>query len=105
MLRIFNLIANVRSRQKMSYPKPDIVGVWLFKWIVGPLLVFGLVALFVSLEVMTRRCQRMAEERGYLESTYFPSNRAGFGEQCVCRRKQNPDGTIDEKAELVINLD
>jgi len=89
----------------MSYPKPDIVGVWLLKWIVGPLFAVGLIAWLINLEVMKHKCRRMAEERGYIEATYIPPNRAGFGEQCICRKKRNPDGTIDERAKLVIDLD
>ncbi|MBM4148260.1 MAG: hypothetical protein FJ224_04375 [Lentisphaerae bacterium] len=89
----------------MSYPKPDIVGVWLFKWVVGPLLALGLIVWLVNLEVMKYKCRKMAEDRGYIEATYIPPNGAGFGEQCICWKKRNPDGTIDEKAKIVINLD
>ena len=89
----------------MSYPEPDIIGVWLVKWILGPLLAIGLIAAFVHYEVMKNKGQRMAEERGYMESTYIPSGRAGFGEQYIFRKKRNPDGTIDENAKLVISLD
>jgi hypothetical protein len=89
----------------MSYAEPDIVGVWLLKWVIGPLLAIGLIAWLINLEVMKHKCRKMAEERGYIEVTYIPPNRAGFGEQCICRKKQNPDGTIDDKAKLVIDLD
>ncbi|MFA7232339.1 MAG: hypothetical protein WC071_13790, partial [Victivallaceae bacterium] len=47
--------------------------------------------------VMTYKRQRMAEKRGYIESTYIPPNRAGFGEKCICRKKLNPDGTITKQ--------
>ena len=89
----------------MSYPQPDIVGVWLLKWIFGPLLAIGLLAWLVHFEVMKHKGRTLCGERGFIESTYIPPNRAGFGEQYIFRKKQNPDGTVDEKAKLVINLD
>jgi hypothetical protein len=89
----------------MSYPKPDPVGVWLVKWIVAPLIAIGLIGWIIHLEVMKHRCRKMAEGLGYIESTYIPASRWGFGEECLCRKKRNPGGTIDENAKLAINLD
>jgi len=89
----------------MAYPSPDPIGLWLFKWIVGPLIAVALIGWVIHFEVMKHKCRAMAEDRGYLEATYIPPNRAGFGEQCICRRRRNADGTVDEKAKLVINLD
>ena len=87
------------------HPDKDPIGVWLFKWLFLPLITIGSVVWLVHFEVMKQRCQRMAEERGYIEATYSPPNSAGFGAQCICRKKRNPDGRIDETAKLVIDLD
>ena len=89
----------------MSFPRMDPIGLWLVKWVVGPLLFIGMAAWFIRLHQMGRQCQAMAEERGYIEGRYSPPNRAGFGEECVCRKKLNPDGTTNEAARLVIDLD
>jgi hypothetical protein len=89
----------------MSYPQPDIIGVWLLKWVVAPVLVIGVVGWLIQFEVMKYKCRKIAEERGYIESTYIPPDRLGFGERCICRRKLNPDGSVDETAKLRINLD
>ena len=89
----------------MSYLRADPIGLWLLKWIFGPLVAIGLIVWVVNFKVMQHKGQEMCVERGYLESTYIPPNRAGFGEQYIFRKKRNPDGTIDEKAKLVIELD
>ena len=71
----------------------------------GPLAALALLAWFINFEYMKYKCRMMARERGYLEATYYPPNRAGISEQCVCRKKLNADGTLDELARLVIDLD
>jgi hypothetical protein len=74
------------------------------KWVIVPFAVLYLIWTFASIEFMKYTCQRMAEELGYIESTYIPT-RSGTGEECICKMKRNPDGTIDENARLVIDLD
>ena len=77
----------------------------MIKWVFGPLIVIIGIALMANYEVMKHRGRKMCAEHGYLESTYIPANRAGFGEKYVFRKKRNPDGSVDEKAKLVIALD
>lgn len=77
----------------------------MLKWIFGPIIVIGLIAWFIHFEVMKHRGRELCAELGYIECTYIPPNRAGLGEEYIFRKKLNPDGTIDEKAKLVINLD
>jgi hypothetical protein len=92
----------------MSSSNPGPLDMWLLKWIVSPIIAILLIRIiwcFSDFKVMEYKCQRMAEERGYIEATYIPPNRLGFGEECICKMKRNPDGTIDENARLVINLD
>ena len=87
----------------MSIPRTDPFGLWLAKWIVTPLLVVGLTVWVVQFELMKRKCRRMAEEHGYLEGTYYSSYK-GSEEQCICRKRRNPDGTVDVHAEIVIRM-
>lgn len=88
----------------ISDVEPDIIGVWVVKWFAGPLLALAVIAYCIHYGMMQYRCQRLAEERGYLESTYVP-NRPGSGAHCKCQMKQNPEGTIDETATVNISLD
>jgi hypothetical protein len=53
---------------------------------------------------MKYECRKMAKERGYLEGIYIPPNRRGVGEECICMKKRNADGTVDEHAQLAIDL-
>ena len=89
----------------MSTVTVDPIGLWLFKWVYVPLVALLVLAWTIDLEVMKRRCNKMAKERGYLEATYIPASRAGIGAQCICRKRLKPDGSCDETARLVIDLD
>jgi hypothetical protein len=88
----------------MSSSSPGRLEWWLMKWVIAPLALLYLTWTLVSLEFMKYKCQRIAEELGYIESSYIPT-RSRTGEECICKMKRNPDGTIDENAKLVINLD
>jgi hypothetical protein len=74
------------------------------KWVIAPFALLYLIWTLVSIEFMKYKCQRIAEELGYIESSYIPT-RSRTGEECICKMKRNPDGTIDENAMLVIDLD
>ena len=89
----------------MSRPVTDPLGVWVLKWVVGPILLVAVVMLAVDLGSAMRECRKMADERGYIEAEYVPANSAGIGAKCICRGKRNEDGTVDETAKLVIELD
>ncbi len=88
----------------MNSSTPSPLDMWLLRWVIAPFAVLYLIWTLVSNEFMKYRCQRIAEELGYIESTYFPT-RDGTGESCICKMKRNPDGSIDENARLVIDLD
>ncbi len=89
----------------MSYPQPDVVGVWVLKWIVAPLLAVGLTVWLIHFEIMKQKGRKLCAEHGYLESEYMLPNRAGFGEKYIFRKQINPDGTTNMNAKLVIKLD
>jgi len=78
---------------------------WLFKWIIVPITIIGLTVFFISLEHTKHHGQTLCKEYGYIEYTYIPPDRMGLGEKYIFRKKLNPDGTIDETAKLIINLD
>jgi len=85
--------------------KFDPIGLWLFKWIIGPLVVLGITAVVIDIGTMQYKGRVLCKEYGYIESTYIPPNRVGDGEKYIFRKKYNPDGTIDEAAKLVIDLE
>lgn len=79
---------------------------WLLKWVVGPIVAMFVIWTVVRMEIMKYKCQQIAEELGYIESTFVPRGwRSVMPEECICQKKLNPDGTIDENATQVINLD
>ena len=88
----------------MSSSNPGPLEWWLMKWVIVPFALFYLIWTLVSIEFMKYKCQRIAEELRYIESSYIPT-RSRTGEECICKMKPNPDGTIDENAMLVIDLD
>jgi len=89
----------------MSYPRPDPAGVWVLKWVFIPIMVIGLMVWLVHFEIMKYKGRELCAERGFIESTYVPPNRYGSGEMYILRKKRNPDGTVDDKAILFVNLD
>ena len=83
----------------------DPIGLWLLKWIMIPLLILWFSITLVDLEIMKYKGKKLCEEYGYIESSYIPPNRVGYGEKYIFRKKVNPDGSIDETAKRTINLD
>jgi hypothetical protein len=73
--------------------------IWILRWVVCPFLVLFFTWMFGSYQVERYRCHQIAKELGYLESTYIPRR-----EECVCRMKRNPDGSINVTAERVVDL-
>ncbi|MEI7947173.1 MAG: hypothetical protein WCJ02_10765 [bacterium] len=88
----------------MSSSNPGPLEWWLLKWVIAPVALLYLTWTLASIEFMKYKCQQIAEELGYIESSYIPT-RSRTGEECICKMKRNPDGTIDENAMLVIDLD
>ena len=82
----------------------DRITPWIVYWIALPLIALTLVAAVVSLAWNSWRCERLAVDRGCVTGTYFPPNRSGAGEACICKGKRNPDGTVDPSVQLVIEL-
>jgi hypothetical protein len=82
----------------------DRITPWIVYWIVLPVIALALVGAVVSLTWSSWRCQHLAADRGYMTGTYFPPNRSGAGEACICKGKRNPDGTVDPSVLLVIEL-
>lgn len=85
-------------------PNPDSIGVWLAKWVVVPLLALLIPILLVRVEIGKYKCRKLAAAHGYMESMYVPSRFYDPGDQCFCRKKRRADGSIDETAEMVINI-
>ena len=83
----------------------DPIGLWLFKWVVLPLLILWFCVVLIDLEVMKYKGRKMCKEHGYIEFKYIPPNRIGYGEKYIFTHKINSDGSIDESARLEINLD
>jgi len=80
----------------------DRVTPWIVYWIVIPMIALAVVGGVVCLTWNSWRCSRLATRQGYVTGTYLPPDRFGVGEACVCKRKRNPDGTIDASARLVL---
>lgn len=92
----------------MSYPKADPIGLRVLKWLVVLILAVAFLGFFIRFgfwgSTMMSRCQEMARDRGYLEATYVPG-RSGSDDRCICSRKRNPDGTIDENDSISIPME
>lgn len=88
----------------MSSPIADPIGVWMLKWIMAPLGLILLTWFGIRSELRNHKCQRLATEHGFLESSYVPG-RLEVPDQCHCRKKLSADGTIDDRARLDINME
>lgn len=75
----------------------------IVKWIVLPIIVAILISMVFDLQFNQWKCSREAKRQGYLESEYFPAYRFSPA-SCVCRKKIRPDGTVDDFAKIVIDL-
>lgn len=85
-------------------PNPDdSVTPWIVKWLVFPLLAGFLLLMAFDLQINQWKCSREAKKQGYLEGEYFPAYRFTPA-SCVCRKQVRPDGTIDDFAKMVIDL-
>lgn len=94
-------LANGQERYWKTHP----LNFWLLKWVVFPAIALLLLWRFGWYFYNVERCRRLAAEQGYVEFYYIPRTRFDpQGSECRCSKKQNPDGTIDEKAELRIPL-
>jgi len=81
------------------------LNIWLIKWILFPAITLFLFWQVGSYFYNVQRCRWLAAEHGYLESLYLPRRRFDpRASECQCRKKTNPDGTIDETAELIIPM-
>ncbi len=94
------------KRMPPEIPNPDDpVTPWLLKWIFLPLFGGALLIVFGGVQINQWKCNREAKRQGYLQGNYFPPNRVGIGEACICEKKLRPDGTVDSSARLVIDLE
>ncbi len=94
----------VAGGQKLHWTTNPL-NIWLIKWVIFPAIVLLLLWRFGSYFDNVERCRRLAAEQGYVESLYVPRTRFDpQGSECRCSRKQNPDGTVDEQAILVIPM-
>ena len=85
-------------------PNPnDPVTPWIVKWLVFPLLAVFLLLMVFDLQINQWKCGREAKRQGYLEGEYYPAYRFTPA-SCVCRKKVLPDGTVDDRAKMVIDL-
>lgn len=89
----------------MTIESPSDIEIWILRKIVFPLLIILLVYFFYGFFRKSQHCKELCEQKGYLKSEYFPSNRAGIGAYCLCTEKITPDGKVDKKAKLIIDLD
>jgi hypothetical protein len=62
--------------------------------------------LFMCLEVQVNqwKCSREAKRQGYLEGNFIPHYRFSPA-ACICEKQIKPDGTIDNSARKVIDLE
>lgn len=75
----------------------------IVKWIVFPIFAAFLISMAFDLQINQWKCSREAKRQGYLESEYYPAYRFTPA-NCVCRKKIRPDGSVDNYAKLVIDL-
>jgi hypothetical protein len=82
----------------------DPVTPWIVKWIVFPMLAGTLLSMAFGLQINQWKCSsREAKRQGYLEGEYYPAYRFTPA-SCVCRKKVLPDGTVDDHAKMIIDL-
>jgi hypothetical protein len=82
----------------------DPVTPWIFKWIVLPIMAAIFLMMILEVQIGEWKCDREAKRQGYLEGNYFPAYKFTPA-SCVCRKKVLPDGTVDENAKMVIDLE
>lgn len=77
----------------------------LLKWVVLPLVALSAISLAIEDYTNGRACQRLAEERGFLEGKYLYPLKSGLGPgSCICTQKVLPGGRVDSGRRLVIEM-
>jgi hypothetical protein len=89
----------------MKYPRPDILGFWVAKWIVLPVAILWIAGMGIHAGFKSWKCRTLCREQGYVGSQWIAADRFGAGEKCICRGKIAPDGTTNTDETLVIDLD
>lgn len=91
------------------YPDPikpdDVVTPWFLKWIFLPFIAGFLLLSIAQDQIKSWKCSREAKRQGYLRGQLIPGGRFGNGRACVCEDKLLPNGEVDTKAKLTIDLE
>jgi len=82
----------------------DPVTPWFLKWVSLPLFEGAILLALCNVQINQWKCSREAKRQGYLEGNYVPSNK-GTPAACICEKQRKSDGTIDNSARLVIDLE
>jgi len=61
------------------------VDVWLFKWVLLPALLFGVLFMVINYFVYSVKCRDLCRSHGYSDGVYIPPYRFNE-EKCLCRQ-------------------
>ncbi len=63
---------------------------FIIKWLVLPLMIFGLSYLLGHRAYTVYKCEQFCETQGYSKGKHIPPDRFGFGEKCICEEPVDP---------------
>ena len=66
---------------------------WSIKWVVGPVIVIGLLVSFISMSSDRSRCSSLCVEKGYPGFRYTPAGRYESVARCYCLTKEEAEIT------------
>lgn len=92
----------------MGFYSPDRnghIGMSVTKKILMPLLVVVLFFTAIDYAGKVYQGKKLCKKMGYIHCTYMPAGQFGDGEEYFFEGMKNPDGTIDQTATLVIDID